>query len=114
MKKLTWLMLVLFTAFSSIIVSAAPGIPAAGVKGASQADWAKKWETTLANAKKEGKVSVYTNWAAKTRTLLSQEFKKEYGIEVEFSPFTRGADLLSKYQAEKRAGLHVADVFGTG
>ncbi len=96
------------------VPASSPGTPAAGVKAAPGADWERKWETTLAGARKEGIVRVYTIWAAKTRTLLSQAFKEKYGIELEFTPFARGAELLAKYQAEKRAGLQTADVFGVG
>ncbi len=105
----------LFIAANTLPARSAAAVSiSSGEKGAAKAHSVQKWETTLANAKKEGKVLVYTIWAAKTRTLLTQAFKDKYGIELEFTPFARGSDLLARYQAEKRAGLLTADVFGVG
>lgn len=73
-----------------------------------------KWTTTLAEARKEGKVALYALWTSDVRQALTTAFKDKYGIDLEYSPFSRGADLLAKIQAEKRAGLRVADVFGAG
>lgn len=73
-----------------------------------------KWTITLAEAKKEGKVALYALWTSDVRQALTTAFKDKYGIDLEYSPFSRGADLLAKVRAEKRAGLRVADVFGAG
>ncbi len=72
------------------------------------------WNALIGEARKEGVVSVYAIWRPETRDALTQAFKAKYGIEVQFSPFSRGADLLAKVQAEQRAGLYLADVFGAG
>ncbi|MBI4332081.1 MAG: ABC transporter substrate-binding protein [Chloroflexi bacterium] len=74
----------------------------------------QRWESTLAEARKEGVVTVYALWRPENRTTLTQAFKDKYGINIEFSPFSRGSDLLAKVQAEQRAGMYVADVFGAG
>ncbi len=75
----------------------------------------QNWETLVAEAKKEGSVTVYnTAWNAEARTGIGQAFKDKYGINAEFSPFVRGEDLMAKIQAEQRAGLYTADVFGAG
>ncbi len=75
----------------------------------------QKWNSLLAEARKEGTVNVYaTSWGADLRSSLSQSFKEKYGINLEFTPFSRGADMLAKVQAEKRAGLNLADIFGAG
>ncbi len=72
-------------------------------------------DNKLAEARKEGSVAVYnTGWSPDARNALTQAFKEKYGINVEFSPFARGSDLLTKIQAEQRAGLYTADVFGAG
>lgn len=79
-----------------------------------KADWEQKWESVLAEAKKEGSVRVYSIWRPENRLALSQAFKEKYGIEVEFAPFGRGPEVLARVQAEKRAGLYLADAFGAG
>ncbi len=86
--------------------SRAAPTPAAGA--------AQKWDTILAEARKEGTVSIYAVWAPETRTPLAQAFKNKYGINLEFSPFVRGSDLVAKVQTENRAGLYLADLFGPG
>ncbi len=79
-----------------------------------QPDWQQKWDATVAAAKKEGTVSIYALWTPEVRNALTQAFKEKYGIGLEFTPFSRGSDLLAKVQAEQRAGLYNADVFGAG
>lgn len=79
-----------------------------------KASWEKKWNDTLVEAKKEGKVLVYSLWGPLVRSALSEPFTKKYGIDVEWMPFNRGAELLAKIQTEKVAGLKIADVYGAG
>ncbi len=88
--------------------------PAAKPTKPAGAAWEQKWNTTLAEAKKEGTLAVYMLWRPSTRTALTEGFKKKFGIDVEFTPFSRGSDLLAKVQAEQRAGLFNVDVFGAG
>lgn len=80
----------------------------------SKADWQQRWDTVLAQAKKEGVVSLYSLWRPESRTALTKAFGDKYGIKLEITPFGRGAELFAKVQAEKRAGLLVADVLGAG
>ncbi len=75
-------------------------------------DGKQKWESVLAAAKKEGTVAIYTRWTPSVRNALSQAFKKKYGINLEFSSFARGEEVAVKTEAEQRAGLHLADVYG--
>ncbi len=86
--------------------------PGAGGRGpaAGQAEW----DRVVAEARKEGVVRVYTLWTVEAREALNKGFKDKYGISVEFSPFSRGSDFLAKVQAEQRAGMYEADVFGAG
>lgn len=79
-----------------------------------KANWEERWQGILLEARKEGKVSMYSIWPPETRVSLSTAFRDKYGIELEFTPFSRGADLMPKVQSEQRAGLYVADVFGAG
>ncbi|MBI4334486.1 MAG: extracellular solute-binding protein [Chloroflexi bacterium] len=97
-------------------VEPTPSAPEKAVpaKSVPKPDWEVRWENTLAKARSEGIIRVYTIWRPETRTTLTQAFKEKYGIEVEFTPFSRGPELIAKFQAEKRAGLNLVDVFGVG
>ncbi|MBI4333186.1 MAG: extracellular solute-binding protein [Chloroflexi bacterium] len=94
--------------------SPAPEASTPRAESAAKAGPEDRWDRTVAAAKKEGLVRIYTIWRPETRVVLSQPFQEKYGIELEFAMFARGSDLLAKFQAEKRAGLHLADVFGVG
>ncbi len=73
-----------------------------------------RWNAVLAEARSEGTVSIYTHWLPSTRVALGQAFREKYGINLEFSTFTNAGDLMAKVQAEQRAGLYAADIFGMG
>ncbi|MBI4329960.1 MAG: extracellular solute-binding protein [Chloroflexi bacterium] len=89
--------------------------PEAGARApASGAGWEQKWDAVVADARKEGVVVIYSSWAPRIRSAITDGFRNRYGIDLLFSPFSRDADLLAKVQAEKRAGLYIADVFGVG
>ncbi|MDP2718775.1 MAG: hypothetical protein Q8P44_02940, partial [Dehalococcoidia bacterium] len=77
-------------------------------------EWEVKWDNALAEAKKEGKVSIYALWGQDTRVAVSQAFRDKFGIEAEFTSFARGAELLAKVKLEQNAGLNIPDVFGAG
>ncbi len=81
---------------------------------ASKVSWEQKWESTLTTAKKEGTLTIYTVWAAEVTGPLREAFRKKYGIEMEFGSVGRGPELPPKVQAENRAGLYIADGFGSG
>lgn len=78
------------------------------------AAWEQKWETVLAAAKKEGQVTIYSQWGPDTRNLLIKGFKDKYGINVEWLAFSRGPEITAKAQTERTAGINNADYFGTG
>lgn len=93
---------------------AAPPDASKQVSSAPEAGWEQKWEKIVESAKKEGTVSVYMIWRPQVRTALADAFKAKYGINVEFSAFSRGAEMAAKYQAEKSGGLTTADFFSAG
>jgi len=119
MKKSAWRYI--FT-IVSVLLLAGPAVTTVQAAGSAKSQPAKaapdakqNWEALIAAAKKEGTVLVYnTAWSSQVRTDLTQAFKAKYGINVEFSPFGRGGELLAKVQSEQRAGLNLADVFGVG
>jgi len=80
----------------------------------SKAAWEQKWESTLAEAKKEGVVMLYTLWGPEVTNRLRPAFKKKYGIELEFLNTGRGSAMVPKVRAERAAGLYLPDVFGFG
>lgn len=74
----------------------------------------QNWDSLIVAAKKEGSVLIYTMWISETRIALTQAFKEKYGINLEFSPFNRGAEIMTKLRTEQRAGLYLADLIGVG
>ena len=77
---------------------------------ASQSDWTKDWEQTLAAAKKEGQVTIYIY---RYEGLL-QDFKKDYPSINVVSITGRGNELTNRIMAERRAGKFIADVYSGG
>ncbi|MBI4333553.1 MAG: ABC transporter substrate-binding protein [Chloroflexi bacterium] len=121
MTRLLSLIVVIVLAWSILgacAPGAAPAAPAPPAKGGgpapAAAGWQEKWNNLVAEAKKEGAVSVYTMWTAETRQALTQAFKDKYGINLEFASFGKGSELSAKVETEKRAGLYLADAFGVG
>ncbi len=108
------LILVLATVACTPPPASTPAPVARETAPGARATWELEWERTLAEARKEGSVSIYGLWAVATRTSLSQAFKDKYGITLEFTPFSRGAEMLARAQTEQRAGLYAADIFGAG
>ncbi len=91
---------------ASVQAASSPKAPGAGTK--------QSWDALVAAAKKEGTVSLYALWRPQTRVAITEAFKAKYGIDVEFSPFSRGAEMSARIQTEQRAGLYLADVYGAG
>jgi ABC-type Fe3+ transport system substrate-binding protein len=90
-------------------------ILAAGVLTDAQAasDWKARWDSTVAAAKKEGKVVVWGPGGSAIRR-AQDAFEKEYpGITVEFSG-GRGTSEAAKLLAQREGGLYMVDVFING
>jgi len=68
------------------------------------------WESTLAAAKKEGKVSVITDVTATLRDALTAEFQKKYGISVELFG-SSGREVPPRVAAERKAGQFLWDIY---
>jgi iron(III) transport system substrate-binding protein len=76
----------------------------------AQSDWKKEWEKTLAEARKEGQVTIYIYRYER----LLEDFKKDYpGINV-VSVTGRGNELTNRIMAERRAGKFIADIYSGG
>jgi iron(III) transport system substrate-binding protein len=68
------------------------------------------WESTLAAAKKEGKVAVITDVTATLRDALTLEFQKKYGITVELLG-SSGREVAPRVAAERKAGQFLWDIY---
>lgn len=97
-------------------VSATPAVktttPVATAQN-NKADWQTKWNQALANARKEGKVMIYTSQSGDLIRGLAKVFKQKYGIDVEFTS-GRAEELTQKIQTESHAGLYLADIMLAG
>src|SRR3990172_2838137 len=75
--------------------------------------WKDKWDKTLAAAKAEGVVTIYTSAGPSIREQLANDFFNRFGIRPEFL-VGAASEITAKIVAERRAGLNLADVFQTG
>lgn len=71
--------------------------------------WEQEWGKILQNAKKEGKVVIYTSGASSLIFAMQKGFKEKYGINAEFIS-GRGEELLEKIKSERRADLFLPDL----
>src|SRR5687768_4460202 len=78
--------------------------------GSNSASIAAEWESTLAAAKKEGKVAVITDVTATLRDALTLEFQKKYGISVELFG-SSGREVAPRVAAERKAGQFLWDIY---
>src|SRR5215510_15439370 len=94
---------------STIFVSAVITLFVANAQFAvAQGDsgWKQKWDTTLAQAKKEGKVVVFGPPGDRIREALIKGFAKAFpDINMEFSG-ARGGELATRVKAERDAGIY--------
>lgn len=109
-------------ALTFIVTACAPGAPPAppssppakpATAAPVKAAWQEKWDTNLAAAKKEGKVTVATFIGPETRDALIKGFSSRHGIDIEFI-MGRWNETLTKIQAERRAGLYATDAIING
>jgi iron(III) transport system substrate-binding protein len=75
---------------------------------AQSAEWPKEWETTLQEAKKEGKLVIAIPPSAELRKELEPLLKQKFGIDAELV-VSRGADSASRIASEFKAGVRYFD-----
>ena len=78
-----------------------------------KAAWEVEWEKVLAAARREGKVVLYTSRGADMRAALYKGFTSRYRIELD-STGGKGNEITQKILAERRADLHLVDVYTSG
>lgn len=88
------------------VAAPAPAAPA-------RASWQVEWEKSVEAAQKEGVLALGTSAGNEVQRELSQAFKGKYGIRVETVGGTAGV-IMSRIQAERRAGLYLWDVLVSG
>lgn len=76
----------------------------------TKAEWELDWERTLAGARKEGLVRVYTTAPPEARQALSEKMKEKWGINADFI-VGRGSEIAQKLITEHRASLYLADIY---
>lgn len=86
----------------------AAAVPLAAPVSLAQPAWQEQWEKTVADAKKEGTVFILFTAGADLRASVQKGFKNAYGITME-GITGRGADLIPKILAERRANLYLSD-----
>lgn len=75
--------------------------------------WQDNWDKIVKEAKKEGKVVIYSTASSVLRVPLSQPFQAKYGISVEMY-FGRGAEVAQKLITERKAGIYITDIYNGG
>ncbi len=93
--------------------AATPPVPTATGPASSRPAWEQEWDRTVAAAKKEGRLVIYTTTGADVNELQSKAMKEKYGIDIQYVA-GRGADLVARISAERRAGLYLGDLFTGG
>jgi iron(III) transport system substrate-binding protein len=88
----------------SIVATAAPA-PPSGV--------ASSWDGMLAAAKQEGTVVLAGPPQAETRTMLSEQLKQRFGIEVDYLAET-SSQIAARLQAERAANQFTIDLMLAG
>ena len=81
---------------------------------AQSADWQKKWDETLAAAKKEGKVVVLGSPDPVMRNDVIPAFQKRYGITVEYIAVGSSGQASARIRTERQSGIYSVDVFMSG
>ncbi len=84
-----------------------------GAPSSNPADWQKRWNDTVAAAKKEGELFIYLNAPSEARVVIPEAFKKKYGITLNVISGS-GADLASRLVSEYRSGIHQVDAYLAG
>ncbi len=85
--------------------------PAAKSAVTSSSGWQKRWDETLAAAKKEGTLMVYGEVNPELEATL-RKFEQKYGIKMQVV-FGKSNEIATRWERERVAGLNLVDVFHT-
>ncbi len=70
--------------------------------------WEAEWDQTQKEARKEGKLVLYTTVVSEIKEAMAQALKR-YGIELE-SMTGKGAEMAEKTLRERKAGIYTPDI----
>jgi iron(III) transport system substrate-binding protein len=74
--------------------------------------WEKQWNELVAAAKKERSVAVMSSaGGTEVRTALTQPFRDQYGVEVEYLRAPSASVIASRVKTERAAGQFLWDIF---
>lgn len=86
-------------------------VPKAQVGGEER--WEIEWEKILKEARREGKVVIYSATQGPALRQAIGLFRQTYGLDLEVTS-GRGGELLTKIVTERANGIFLVDVFNTG
>lgn len=75
--------------------------------------WETEWERTVAIAKKEGNLILYSTAGTGVRNAVADLFTSKYGIKIDITA-GRGGEISARLLQERRAGIYLADVYVGG
>lgn len=107
---------ILFACASKSAPAEKPGLSETSAKeskSAERAPWEVEWVRSLAEAKKEGRVTIYTGFAPSAKQELGKVFKNKFDISIEWVSGT-GSLITEKVFRERKAGIYLCDIFTTG
>ncbi|MBI4334407.1 MAG: extracellular solute-binding protein [Chloroflexi bacterium] len=88
----------------------APAPKDAAVQSPAKAAWETEWADTLAAARKEGEVQVYTTFGADWRVAMNEAMSAKYGIALSILA-GRSDELGARLLKEQQARVHAVDGF---
>lgn len=113
-KLLIFVLLIFILSCVQQTASRTPLVPAATPGEAAMGGWQKIWEDTLFQAKKEGKVVIYSGLPTQVNQNLRASFQEKTGLAVEIVTGSGRGPLQLKVAMERRAGLHLVDLLLSG
>lgn len=102
------LKIIVVSIFAVLLSVAAADSAYPPVKGA-KALAKDKWGIIAAEAKKEGKVTIYGQIGPELRVVLTEAVKRDLGLDIELVP-GKGIEVATRFMTEIRAGLPSADI----
>lgn len=76
----------------------------------TKAPWETEWQNLIIQAKKDGKVVIYSSTGSETRAGLVTAFHDKYGISVDYIT-GKGVDVIEKLMAERKVGIYTGDMY---
>ncbi len=104
------LLLLVLVACAPAAAPAPPAVPAPTTAQTGSPPWQDEWNRTVATAKKEGKLVIYSIVGPDMKAALSQPFKERFGIDIQWVSGV-GTELNQKIFSERRAGLYFGDLY---